>query len=71
MLPSTEGDSDKSWTSLLSDFKYLYRTVVHINIKILALFLYIFIFSYTNKCGHRNVLILYPLGGGGGAMMKI
>jgi hypothetical protein len=36
---------DKLWTSFLTDFIYLYRTMVHSNIKIFILFLPIFICS--------------------------
>jgi len=41
--------SDNWWKSFLCDFAYLYRNVVHTNIKMFILFLYIFIFFSHKK----------------------
>ena len=53
-FPSRMHIEDKLWTSLLSDFMYLYKTVVLTNIEMFVLFLYVLFFP-------EKEIIIYPL----------
>jgi len=45
---------DKLWTSLLSDFMYLYKTFVQTNIEMFVLFIYILFFPEKDSIHNCN-----------------